>query len=130
MKIDPKSRQMERYLFNGEGKPLTNGKKEPFEELVRKCSGTPVVGHPRLTPTGLDYVEMINRVNLISRVSGYQGVADMRQAMVFAFGHHQKQCGIAPLPFQPARLNSCPGCTRRLRQFPDPTGFSFQSADP
>jgi exonuclease SbcC len=32
---------MESYLFNGEGKPLTNGKKEPFEELVRKCAGTP-----------------------------------------------------------------------------------------
>jgi exonuclease SbcC len=40
LKIDPKSRQMESYLFNGEGKPLTNGKKEPFEELVRKCAGT------------------------------------------------------------------------------------------
>jgi len=32
---------MESYLFNGEGKPLTNGKKEPYEELVRKCAGTP-----------------------------------------------------------------------------------------
>jgi exonuclease SbcC len=41
VKIDPKSRQIESYLFNGEGKPLTNGKKEPFEELVRKCAGTP-----------------------------------------------------------------------------------------
>ena len=41
LKIDPKSRQMESYLFNGEGRPLTNGKKEPFEELVRKCAGTP-----------------------------------------------------------------------------------------
>jgi exonuclease SbcC len=41
LKIDPKSRQMESYLFNGEGKPLTNGKKEPFEEHVRKCAGTP-----------------------------------------------------------------------------------------
>src|SRR5208337_635104 len=41
LKIDPKSRQMESYLLNGEGKPLTNGKKEPFEELVRKCAGTP-----------------------------------------------------------------------------------------
>ena len=41
LKIDPKSRQMESYLFNGEGKPLTNGKKESFEELVRKCAGTP-----------------------------------------------------------------------------------------
>ncbi len=41
LKIDPKSRQMESYLFNGEGKPLTNSKKEPFEELVRKCAGTP-----------------------------------------------------------------------------------------
>jgi exonuclease SbcC len=40
LKIDPKSRQMESYLFNGDGKPLTNGKKEPFEELVRKCAGT------------------------------------------------------------------------------------------
>ena len=41
LKIDPKSRQMESYLFNGEGKPLTNGKKEPFEEFVRKCAGSP-----------------------------------------------------------------------------------------
>ena len=41
LKIDPKSRQMEGYLFNGDGKPLTNGKKEPFEELVCKCAGTP-----------------------------------------------------------------------------------------
>ena len=41
LKIDPKSRQMESYLFNGEGAPLTNGKKEPFEELVRKWAGTP-----------------------------------------------------------------------------------------
>jgi len=40
LKIDPKSRQMESYLFDGDGKPLTNGKKEPFEELVRKCAGT------------------------------------------------------------------------------------------
>jgi exonuclease SbcC len=41
LKIDPKSRQMETYLFNGDGKPLTNGKKEPFEELVGKLAGTP-----------------------------------------------------------------------------------------
>ena len=41
LKIDPKSRQMESYLFNGEGRPLTNGKKEPFEELIRKWAGTP-----------------------------------------------------------------------------------------
>jgi exonuclease SbcC len=41
LKIDPKSRQMESYLFNSVGAPLTNGKKEPFEELVRKCAGTP-----------------------------------------------------------------------------------------
>jgi exonuclease SbcC len=40
LKLDPKSRQMESYLFNGEGAPLTNGKKEPFEELVRKFAGT------------------------------------------------------------------------------------------
>jgi exonuclease SbcC len=41
LKVDPKSRQMESYLFNSEGVPLTNGKKEPFEEFVRKCAGTP-----------------------------------------------------------------------------------------
>jgi exonuclease SbcC len=41
LKIDPKSRQMESYLFNGNGKPLTNGKKEPFEELIGKLAGTP-----------------------------------------------------------------------------------------
>ena len=41
LKVDPKSRQMESYLFNSEGTPLTNGNKEPFEEFVRKCAGTP-----------------------------------------------------------------------------------------
>jgi len=41
LKIDPKSRQMEGYLFNGGGKPLTNGKKESFEEFVGKIAGTP-----------------------------------------------------------------------------------------
>lgn len=41
LKLDPKARQMESYLFNGDGVPLTNGKKEPFEELVRKYVGTP-----------------------------------------------------------------------------------------
>lgn len=41
LKLDPKSRQMESYLFDREGAPLTNGKKEPFEEFVRKCAGTP-----------------------------------------------------------------------------------------
>jgi len=41
LKIDPKSRQMESYLFNGDGKALTNGKREPFEEAVCNCAGTP-----------------------------------------------------------------------------------------
>jgi exonuclease SbcC len=40
LKIDPKSRQMESYLFNGEGEPLTNGKKDMFQELIRKRIGT------------------------------------------------------------------------------------------
>jgi len=40
LKIDPKSRQMESYLFNGDGAPLTNGKKEVFQELIRKRIGT------------------------------------------------------------------------------------------
>ena len=30
---------MESYLFNG-GVPLTNGKKEPFDAMIRKCTGT------------------------------------------------------------------------------------------
>jgi DNA repair protein SbcC/Rad50 len=41
LKLDPKARQMESYLFNADGAPLTNGKKEPFEELIRKYVGTP-----------------------------------------------------------------------------------------
>ena len=40
LKLDPKARQMESYLFNGEGAPLTNGKKESFDALIRKCTGT------------------------------------------------------------------------------------------
>ena len=41
LKIGPKSCQMESYLFNQKGKPLINGKKESFEDLVRKRAGTP-----------------------------------------------------------------------------------------
>jgi DNA repair protein SbcC/Rad50 len=41
LKLDPKARQMESYLFNGDGAPLTNGKKEPFQELIRKYVGPP-----------------------------------------------------------------------------------------
>ncbi len=41
LKLDPKARQMESYLFDAAEAPLTNGKKEPFEELVRKYVGTP-----------------------------------------------------------------------------------------
>jgi DNA repair protein SbcC/Rad50 len=40
LKLDPKSRQMESYIFNVEGAPLTNGKKEPFEGYIRKHIGT------------------------------------------------------------------------------------------
>ena len=40
LKIDPRSRQMESYLFNGEGAPLTSGKKDVFQELIRKRIGT------------------------------------------------------------------------------------------
>src|SRR5437667_5108766 len=40
LKLDPKARQMESYLFNGEGVPLSNGKKEPFDALIRKYTGT------------------------------------------------------------------------------------------
>src|ERR1039457_6653148 len=40
LKLDPKSRQMESYIFNGEGAPLTNVKKEPFEGHIRKQIGT------------------------------------------------------------------------------------------
>src|SRR3989441_7684361 len=40
LKLDPKARQMESYLFNGKGASLTNGKKEPFDALIRKCTGT------------------------------------------------------------------------------------------
>src|SRR2546428_8111537 len=40
LKLDPKARQMESYLFNGEGAPLTNGKKESFDAMIRKCTGT------------------------------------------------------------------------------------------
>src|SRR5271157_3684527 len=40
LKIDPKSRKMESYLFNGEGAPLTNGKKDVFQQLIRKRIGT------------------------------------------------------------------------------------------
>jgi exonuclease SbcC len=40
LKIDPKSRQMESYLFNEGGEPLTNGKKDAFQELIRKRIGT------------------------------------------------------------------------------------------
>jgi DNA repair protein SbcC/Rad50 len=40
LKIDPKARQMESYLFDGRGMPLANGKKDSFDDAVRKRVGT------------------------------------------------------------------------------------------
>ncbi len=34
LKLDPKARQMESYLFNGDGGALKNGKKEPEEQVA------------------------------------------------------------------------------------------------
>jgi DNA repair exonuclease SbcCD ATPase subunit len=33
LKVDPKARQMESYLFDGRGMPLANGKKDSFERV-------------------------------------------------------------------------------------------------
>lgn len=40
LKIDPKSRQMESYLFDGDGVALANGKKDPYQEAIRRRIGT------------------------------------------------------------------------------------------
>jgi DNA repair protein SbcC/Rad50 len=40
-KINPQSRQMESYLFDGQGTPLTSGKKDAFQEAISKRVGTP-----------------------------------------------------------------------------------------
>jgi len=40
LKIDPKSRQMESYLFDGQGLALVNGKKDAHQEAIRKRLGT------------------------------------------------------------------------------------------
>lgn len=41
LKIDPKSRQMESYLFDSQGVALTSGKKDSYGEAIRKRVGTP-----------------------------------------------------------------------------------------
>lgn len=40
-KINPQARQMESYLFDAAGAPLTTGKKEAFQEEIAKRVGTP-----------------------------------------------------------------------------------------
>lgn len=40
-KINPQARQMESYLFDAGGTPLTDGKKEAFQEEIAKRVGTP-----------------------------------------------------------------------------------------
>ncbi len=40
-KINPQARQMESYLFDGQGTALTSGKKDAFQEAVSKRVGTP-----------------------------------------------------------------------------------------
>ncbi|MGH9772525.1 MAG: AAA family ATPase [Candidatus Acidiferrales bacterium] len=40
-KINPQARQMESYLFDGQGAPLTSGKKEAFQEEISRRIGTP-----------------------------------------------------------------------------------------
>src|SRR5215467_3856334 len=39
LKIDPRSRQMESYLFDGQGVALANGKKDAHQEAIRKRIG-------------------------------------------------------------------------------------------
>jgi exonuclease SbcC len=39
-KINPQARQMESYLFDGQGAPLASGKKDAFQEAVAKSVGT------------------------------------------------------------------------------------------
>ena len=40
VKIDPKSRQMESYLFDGQGVALASGKKDAYQEAIRRRIGT------------------------------------------------------------------------------------------
>ncbi len=40
LRIDPKSRQMESYLFDSQGVALASGKKDAFQEVIRKRIGT------------------------------------------------------------------------------------------
>jgi DNA repair protein SbcC/Rad50 len=40
LKIDPRARQMESYLFDGQGVALANGKKDAHQEAIRKRIGT------------------------------------------------------------------------------------------
>jgi exonuclease SbcC len=40
IRIDPQSRQMESYLFTAEGKALTNGKKDSFQEAIERLVGS------------------------------------------------------------------------------------------
>ncbi len=40
LKLDPKNRQMESYIFDNKGVALVSGKKEPFQEFIRKRVGT------------------------------------------------------------------------------------------
>ena len=41
LKLDPKARQMESYIFDSQGAALTSGKKEAYAEWVSKHVGTP-----------------------------------------------------------------------------------------
>ena len=40
LRIDPKARQMESYLFDGQGVALASGKKDAYQEAIRKRLGT------------------------------------------------------------------------------------------
>jgi DNA repair exonuclease SbcCD ATPase subunit len=40
LKVNPQARQMESYLFSGDGTPLSDGKKESFQEAVQRLVGS------------------------------------------------------------------------------------------
>jgi DNA repair exonuclease SbcCD ATPase subunit len=40
LKVNPQARQMESYLFSGDGTPLSDGKKESFQEAVQRLIGS------------------------------------------------------------------------------------------
>src|SRR6516162_4002479 len=130
LRIDPRSRQMESYLFDGQGLALANGKKDAHQEAIRKLLGTvelfeaAIFSNQKRTGNflGLERSERrqlfirqllgLERLRVISAMA--RGLADEAGRLVLTLEGEQK--GIAQLLFAESQVEDIDELSQQLEK--------------